>query len=387
MLSSPTIRAWRAVHTWASLVCTVFLLILCLTGLPLIFHDEIDGWLSPGAPFATVAADAPVASLDRIVEAARAAHPAQFVRYVFLDDDAPQAFVVLAANRDGEPRAFHRLAYDTRTGASRGDDRKPDAAPDVTGFILRLHAFLLIGLPGELFLSLMGVLFVAAIVSGVVLYGPFTRKLDFGTVRRTGSRRLVWLDLHNVVGIVTLIWALVVGVTGVMNTLSAPLFGIWEMTDVARTLRPFEREAAVAPIASLQGAVDAALKAAPGSRLASITYPAHFQSSPQHYVVWLQGDRTLTSRLMIPVLVDARTGKVAQVLRMPWYLRALEVSRPLHFGDYGGLGLKILWAALDLLTIGMLASGVYLWATKRRSQVARASDVVGSDSLAAETSL
>ena len=36
------VRAWYLVHKWTSLVCTLFLLMLCLTGLPLIFHDEIE---------------------------------------------------------------------------------------------------------------------------------------------------------------------------------------------------------------------------------------------------------------------------------------------------------------------------------------------------------
>ena len=30
------------VHTWSSLISTLFLLLLCITGLPLIFHHEID---------------------------------------------------------------------------------------------------------------------------------------------------------------------------------------------------------------------------------------------------------------------------------------------------------------------------------------------------------
>ena len=33
---------WSVVHTWTSLISTLFLLLLCLTGLPLIFHHEID---------------------------------------------------------------------------------------------------------------------------------------------------------------------------------------------------------------------------------------------------------------------------------------------------------------------------------------------------------
>ena len=60
-------------------------------------------------------------------------------------------------------------------------------------------------------------------------------------------------------------------------------------------------------------------------------------------------------------------GKLAAGIKMPWYLRALEASRPLHFGDYGGMPLKILWALFDLVTIVVLASGLYLWQSRRAS--------------------
>ena len=79
------------------------------------------------------------------------------------------------------------------------------------GIMLSLHVDLFASLPGELFLGFMGLLFCVAIVSGVVLYGPFMKKLEFGTVRASRSTRLKWLDLHNLLGIVTLVWAFVVG--------------------------------------------------------------------------------------------------------------------------------------------------------------------------------
>jgi len=40
------------------------------------------------------------------------------------------------------------------------------------------------------------------------------------------------------------------------------------------------------------------------------------------------------------------------------------VSQPLHFGDYGGMPMKILWALLDIATIVVLGSGLYLWLRK-----------------------
>ena len=50
----------------------------------------------------------------------------------------------------------------------------------------------------------------------------------------------------------------------------------------------------------------------------------------------------------------------------PWYVKTLSLSQPLHFGDYGGLPLKIVWALLDLVTIVVLGSGLYLWFARRR---------------------
>ncbi|MNY45521.1 hypothetical protein D3C86_1806320 [compost metagenome] len=43
------------------------------------------------------------------------------------------------------------------------------------------------------------------------------------------------------------------------------------------------------------------------------------------------------------------------------------MSSPLHFGDYGGMPMKILWAVLDLLTIIVLISGLYLWLVRRKA--------------------
>jgi len=77
----------------------------------------------------------------------------------------------------------------------------------------------------------------------------------------------------------------------------------------------------------------------------------------------------LTARLFTPALVDVGNGTLTAVVEMPWYLRTLQVSRPLHFGDYGGMPLKIIWALLDLATIVVLGSGLYLWLRRRKAPV------------------
>jgi uncharacterized iron-regulated membrane protein len=356
------VKGWSRLHRWSSLVGTAFLLVLCLTGLPLIFDAEIDHAFDrlrhdPAQPGAT----AP--SLDRLIAQGRARYPGQAIIALFAQDDAATIVLRMApslAAVHADPALEHLLVFDAHSGRLlREGSRAALSAKSPTAVLLALHRSLLAGLPGELFLGLMGLSFVAAIVSGLVLYGPFTRKLAFGTVRRQRN----WLDLHNLLGIATLAWALAVGTSGVMNTLAVPLFGIWQQHDVAALVRTYagRQVAGQDHLSSAQAAVDTAMAALPGRTMLSIAFPDDREGSPWHYIVWLKGDTPLTSRLFNPVLVDARSGRLTAIVPMPWYLRLLEVSRPLHFGDYGGLPFKIIWALFDLATIAVLISGLVLW--------------------------
>jgi uncharacterized iron-regulated membrane protein len=82
----------------------------------------------------------------------------------------------------------------------------------------------------------------------------------------------------------------------------------------------------------------------------------------------------LTSRLYKPVLIDAATGQITDRRSLPWYLSALFISQPLHFGDYGGGWMQILWALLDIATIIVLGSGLYLWVRRANTQKAQKAD-------------
>lgn len=384
MTAASTIKTWYWIHKWTSLVCTIFLLIICLTGLPLVFHHEIEHWLDDAKPLSDVPANTPPANLDKLVASAKSMYPGEVIDYLFFDPDEPQVFVGMAKRPGDGQVSGHAVRMDGRTGDVLLDG--PPYTEDkfsFMGIMLALHVDLFAGLPGELFLGFMGLLFCVAIVSGVVLYGPFMKKLEFGTVRAARSTRLKWLDLHNLLGIVTLVWAFVVGVTGVINELSTPLFRLWQSTELVRILEPYKGQTVPTELASAQLAADTAKKALPGNEVSFIAFPGNAFGSPHHYIAWMRGDTPLTSKLNTPVLVDGKTGALTTVAKMPWYLTALEVSRPLHFGDYAGLPLKIIWALLDLITIVVLVSGLYLWLARRRATEARINELVKKHQAAA----
>jgi len=380
MMSPATIKTWSWLHKWSSLVCTVFMLLLCLTGLPLIFHhdiahllgDEIEApVLSAGSVGSASAAGAPQANLDQVLNAARALYPERVVQFASQAEDSPNLWFITLTPTPEPTGDFKSIAVDARTAQVLGERKVGEGFMHV---MFKLHVDLFAGLPGKLFLGLMGLLLVLAIVSGVVLYAPFMRKLDFGTVRRDRSPRVKWLDLHNLLGIVTLVWALVVGATGVINTWADLLVKYWQYDQLGALLAPYKGQTIVpaAQRSPLQQALQAAQQQAPQTKLSFIAFPGTAFSSPHHNTFFMRGNTPLTARLLQPVLVDARTAQVTAAPHLPWYLTALLVSQPLHFGDYGGMPMQILWALLDIATMVVLGSGLYLWLKRKPMAVATA---------------
>jgi uncharacterized iron-regulated membrane protein len=367
MLTARSVKTWSWLHKWSSLVCTAFMLLLCLTGLPLIFHHEIGHLTGVEVEAPKMPKGTPHLSLDRVLEVARARHPDCVVQFSSPDDESPDIWFVTLTPTPAPTDDFRSVAVDARTGQVLAQPRFDQGFMWV---MLKLHVDLFAGLAGKLFLGLMGLLLLVAIVSGVVLYAPFMRKLAFGEVRRDRSSRVKWLDLHNLLGIVTLTWAFVVGATGMISTWADLLIRYWQFDQLTALLAPYQGLPTVpaAERASVQKSYDAALAHVPGARLSFAAYPGTAFSSPHHTTFFLKGDTPLTSRLPRPVLVDARTAQVTAAPELPWYLTALLISQPLHFGDYAGMPMKILWALLDFATIILLGSGLYLWLKRKAPQ-------------------
>ena len=78
------------VHTWSSLISTLFLLLLCITGLPLIFHHEIDELLGYDPKPEIAQPGAVKRSIDEIARTALAHDPGRVLQYILWDKDEPE---------------------------------------------------------------------------------------------------------------------------------------------------------------------------------------------------------------------------------------------------------------------------------------------------------
>ncbi len=342
------------------------MLLLCLTGLPLIFVHEINHALGNEVEAPNMPAETKLASMDNLLAKAKALYPARVVQYVFRDVDEDKTWTVSLGKTPTSVDDTKFVMLDARSAKVL---HEPKFNEGFMYIMFKLHVDLFAGLPGMLFLGLMGALLLVAVVSGIVLYAPFMRKLEFGEIRKHRAPKLKRLDTHNFLGVVTLVWVLVVGATGVINAWSDLVIKYWQSDQMSAMTLPYKGLPPPTKLRSLQAAVDTAQAREPNMKLGFIAFPGTDFSSQHHYGMFMRGNSPITSRLFKPVLIDAQTAKLTDSRDVPWYLATLLISQPLHFGDYGGLPLKIIWAILDLLTIAVLWTGLMLWWKKRKHYI------------------
>ena len=301
-----------------------------------IFHSEIDQ-LTHKPEFIGAVQGNSSASLNDIVEQSKMAKPGWELVFLVWDDEQPIIRAVMGESMNVSEGTAYFLTFDRRTG-KRLLARSPNEG--IMFFLLDLHGSLLAGLPGALFLGLMGVLFAVSVISGLVVYAPYMRRLPFSIL-----------------------------------TLVQPLSLLWKHGQLAEIAAEYQGTALTATVVGPDRIRDAVFTNVPDADISFMSMPGSPYATPHHYTVALRGNTPLTERLIKLAIVDAETGQLEDIKNTPWYLTMVNLSVPLHFGDYGGLPLKIIWAVLDLITIVVLGSGVYLWLARGRKGAKRVEEI------------
>ena len=228
---------------------------LCITGIPLIFYEEINEWSGKAVKTPDLPDSVKLASMDDILASAKALYPELAVQYVFRDIGEEKTWTVSLGKTPTSEDDIKQVVVDSRTAKVLA---QPKFDEGFMYMMFKLHVDLFAGLPGMLFLGFMGLLFVIAIISGVVLYAPFMRRLDFGQIRQHRTPKLKRLDIHNFIGITTLVWMLVVGVTGIINAWSDLVIKYWQFDQMSAMTAPYNDLPKPTQYASLQASVEAA---------------------------------------------------------------------------------------------------------------------------------
>lgn len=344
-------------HLIIASVAGVFLLILGVTGSIMAFEPELWHAMHPHLSYVTPSgAPLPLATLG---EAAKRASP-----------DTPIAGYGLSVSPDlsYQVNLRGRVAYVNQyTGEILGVIQN---GPDFLSRVHQLHLRLLWRDErdnGKTVITWSGVALAALAISGLYLWWPLKRL----GIRRGGSAYQTWFDLHNLIGIVSLVFLLLLSLTGVFIGFDDKLTPLaYRLTDSKPQLvygqpPPLHSAANGRAMISADDAIAAARLALPGAAPISTNVPG----PTGVYSIALRYPEDLTPGGRSRVIVDPYSGAVlaAEGSRSaPAGTRLVTLNRAIHTGDVFGLGSKAVASLMSIAVVGQLVSGFVIWLTRRK---------------------
>ncbi|THF54883.1 PepSY-associated TM helix domain-containing protein [Pseudothauera rhizosphaerae] len=383
-----------AAHRWAGLFIAPFLFVAGLTGALISWDHELDEWLNPHLFEARSGAAAAVRTPLELAAGVEAADPRLRVGYLPLSIEPGHtlgmgvaARVDPVTGRRFEP-GFNQMAIDPATGAVQGTRQWGAVSlsrENLLPFLYKLHYSLHIPDIGDLKLGML----VMGIVSIVWILDCFVAlRLSFPNRRRWRNAfafrfRQGWprlnFDLHRSGGVWTWALLLMLAVTSVsMNlgremmkpvvSLFSPVTPMpWEVRDPAPRDAPIEpafgRERAIALAAAEARA--RGWTAPPGA----VFYADRFGLYGVGF--FAPGREHADGGLGNPWLyIDGRTGELLGE-DVPGAGSAgdlfMQAQFPLHSGRILGLPGRILISCMGLAVALLSATGVVIWARRRRA--------------------
>ncbi|TDP94002.1 PepSY-associated TM helix domain-containing protein [Labedaea rhizosphaerae] len=395
----PVRRALVLTHRWTSLVLGLFLVVETTSGAVLLYHAELFRMTNPGF-YQHTDSPSPV-SLQQAHDIVAAAHPEFPAAWVSNDGG------IIAV---GDPTYATAYAVDPGTGHING---VTDLNGGVLGWLANLHdcAFTCSGYAGyaswlaatppspgfdwpegttwgALALDVLGLLMILLVVTGIITWWPGRKKLAHGFRVRTGKGRFARdYDLHNIIGIVSLPFILMWGVTGAAFYLPQVEKAWLAITggsapDEAKYSFAADPAPAGAPVLGIDQAAAVAVAHAPGE----IRYLTTRQEGADYYSfsiagtgyqpygarAFFGGDQFVYVDGHDPdhvSVVDAKPQPAANT----FYEKVFE---PAHFGWLVNGWWRIIWFVLGLAPLALMVTALSTWlfrlGTKRRRRKAKA---------------
>lgn len=385
------VRTYKDVHSWVGILSGLALFIAFYAGAITMFEAPLQRW-------ASAALSSPLAlppSLERtpeLIDKVLAAHPearTSYTVHVVTGPEQPARVTWTTGNRrEPGPTYYAGLALDDSLQVTT-------VAPSpVAQLIDVLYQQVGLPLPHEAAMPIMGVialLYAVALFSGVVALLPSLVKHLFAARIGANAKRM-WLDVHNMLGLFSLPFHIVMAVTAVMFAFHFEFYiaqiGVKAIggANIEGAMPPRTMPKTVIPsLSTLHAALPPAVLIArierqmPGLTIRSIRYAYDGQRGLYGEV---EGSDTRYA-LRFPTYgmgeIDTRTGAITKSDYLPgrqdgWFATETGIFA-LHYGSFGGIAVRWLYFLLGLAGALVFYSGNLLWIESRRKKARQAGTV------------
>ncbi|SEJ02196.1 PepSY domain-containing protein [Achromobacter sp. NFACC18-2] len=381
------IRIYKSVHTWTGILTGMALFIAFYAGALTVFKEPIARWASPHA----AAGLAPLESAPDLIARTLAARPdvAQGFTIHLQDDENVPARMGWEvrdpqAEDHDESAVRHYLARLDADGAVRIEEAHPSGLGNFIDVLHRVVGLPVDSDPNRWFMGVVASLYAIALVSGVIVLLPSLVK-DFFALRVGRNLKRMWLDAHNVVGIISLPFHLVMALSSVVFAFHDGIYDIQDrLMYEGKLASVFQRSGGPAadtaprdPSAMLPPAelLARARSLSPSFEPIALQYAQ--VTSPRAVVrIWGKDPAAVSPRARGGfVAIDPYGGKVLNTDYLPGGQDAanLWISSffALHMASFGGAAVQWLYFLLGLAGAWLFYSGNLLWIETRRKRADR----------------
>ena len=355
-------------HAWVGLLSGLFLVVICVTGSVAVFRPEIERAVDyRGQDFSVVPNGNPTISAGRAAATAQAAYPGSTplnVRFPAPPGSTQvhgDAYLVTLSQGRGK-RNVQVLVDPYRDAVIR--QHKP-----VRGWgdwLRQLHVRFLYGsFWGRYIVGFFGLTMVFSTISGLMIFARFNGNSWWPKRVRWGrGARIVSADLHKLVGLGSVAFNVIFGVTGAVVGLE----GIYHKYLAEKP--PAVRRTAVAqlPDGGIDRFVDRARTLVPDSNPTGVQLN-HARTGVVRVDLW-PTTAHLVREASSYVVFDAATAEPIEVYDAtdaPVGVRLYYAMEPLHFGRLGGaMWVKLLWGLMGLTGGFLSITGFAIYVLRKR---------------------
>ena len=364
-------------HSWIGVIISPLLFLIFWAGAVTLFYEEVKQWaVLPQFPVAVEQQDLP---LQELVESKLAQHDFDYQEHLMVQmpsDLDPYYKVYLDLVRQPGKEDQHgevvSLLIDPKTGVSVAD--KEDFF--LADFLYQLHYNL--NLPGGTYLvGIISLFFLFALVSGVFIHAKKLIK-HFFLYRHDKKRRDQLLDLHNVVGVMTLPFTLMYAISGLVFNLAiiyqiAFVVFIYQgdqdslFKDAGFTLFDEPQIEKTVDMTRAYQIIDE-VRQRDDFHLRNVIF---YNYGDEAAIIQLRGDDLSHFSQKDEFYYRVKTGELlnkTDISNYNVFRKGRDVIATLHFGDFAGVDVRVIYFILSLAICAMIVIGNMLWLDKRALQ-------------------
>jgi uncharacterized iron-regulated membrane protein len=380
-------------HKWLGLISGIVVMIVSMTGCIYVFHDDIKLLVYPNKYYISQTQNTdrhiqqqPLSLL--IAQAEKSLGPGRNVSRVDLYPAPDRTWIFRSMETDPSStffwkyyRHYDRVFINPFTGEVQAIE---DSKSEFFQIILQLHMNLLLGKTiGEPVVGGATIIFIILLISGLVLWWPkkWSRKSlkrSFQLDRKAKWKRINY-DLHNVLGFYSLLFALILCITGLV--FAYPTFkemyvnGFNRLStsrnDIPRPNRE-NRDVVIPQIT--ESTRDNALIYTLGQHPQADMMSLRLRSTDErHHDIQVRLNRDKTSDF-IWYYFDQTNGQISKLTRaeeLPIGDKLASMNYDIHVGSIGGIWTKILAFTISLICASLPITGFIIWMNKRAKKKRR----------------